>query len=107
MKKRFPNIRMRRLRTDSFTRNLVREQSLSCFDLIQPLFVIEGKNKKQKIKSMPSMTRMSIDNIVKETKQLKKLGIQAVALFPNIDNKNKTVSSMKSMKISLKPLVVF
>jgi len=96
MKKRFPNIRMRRLRTDSFTRNLVREQSLSCFDLIQPLFVIEGKNKKQKIKSMPSMTRMSIDNIVKETKQLKKLGIQAVALFPNIDNKNKTADGAES-----------
>ena len=96
MKKRFPNVRMRRLRTDSFTRNLVREQSLSCFDLIQPLFVIEGKNKKQKIKSMPSMIRMSIDNIIKEVKQLKNLGIQAVALFPNISNKNKTAGGEES-----------
>ena len=42
------------------------------------------------------MTRMSIDNIVKETKQLKKLGIQAVALFPNIDNKNKTADGAES-----------
>ncbi len=50
MKKRFPKIRMRRLRTDKFTRNLVREQSLSCHDLIQPLFVMDVKDKEQIIK---------------------------------------------------------
>tara|TARA_B100000287_G_C20596318_1_gene766270 strand:+ start:260 stop:1252 length:993 start_codon:yes stop_codon:yes gene_type:complete len=90
MKKRFPKIRMRRLRTDKFTRNLVREQSLSCHDLIQPLFVMDGKDKEQRIKSMPSMSKMTIDKIVKEVKILKNLGIQAIALFPNIDNKKKS-----------------
>tara|TARA_B100000945_G_C20383705_1_gene598578 strand:- start:68 stop:1060 length:993 start_codon:yes stop_codon:yes gene_type:complete len=96
MKKRFPKVRMRRLRTDKFTRNLVREQSLSCYDLIQPLFVMDGKDKKQKIKSMPSMTRMSIDKIIKEVKILKNLGIQAVALFPNITDKNKSNDGKES-----------
>ena len=96
MKKSFPNIRLRRLRANSSIRNLVRENVLSPFDLIQPLFVIEGKNKIEKIRSMPSITRMSIDNIVKEVKVLKKLGIQAIALFPYISKKLKNLSGSES-----------
>ena len=96
MKKSFPNIRLRRLRANSSIRNLVRENVLSPFDLIQPLFVIEGKNKIEKIRSMPSITRMSIDNIVKEVKVLKKLGIQAIALFPYINKKLKNSSGSES-----------
>ena len=96
MKKSFPNIRLRRLRANSSIRNLVRENVLSPFDLIQPLFVIEGKNKIEKIRSMPSITRMSIDKIVKEVKILKKLGIQAIALFPYINKKLKNSSGSES-----------
>ena len=96
MKKSFPNIRLRRLRANSSIRNLVRENVLSPFDLIQPLFVVEGKGKIEKIKSMPSITRMSIDNIVKEVKVLKKLGIQAIALFPHISKKLKNLSGSES-----------
>ena len=90
MKKNFPNIRLRRLRNNSPIRNLVRENVLSPHDLIQPLFVIEGNNKTEKIKSMPNIHRLSIDLAIKEIKILKKLGIQGVALFPCIQKKYKT-----------------
>ena len=89
MKKNFPNIRLRRLRNNSPIRNLVRENILSPHDLIQPLFVIEGNNKTEKIKSMPNIHRLSIDLAIKEIKILKKLGIQGVALFPCIQKKYK------------------
>ena len=64
MKRKFPNTRLRRLRADSPIRNLIRESALSQHDLIQPIFLIEGKNKIQKIKSMPDILRMSIDNAI-------------------------------------------
>ena len=89
MKKNFPNIRLRRLRNNSPIRNLVRENILSPHDLIQPLFVIDGNNKTEKIKSMPNIHRLSIDLAIKEIKILKKLGIQGVALFPCIQKKYK------------------
>ena len=96
MKRKFPNTRLRRLRADSPIRNLIRESALSSHDLIQPIFLIEGKNKIQKIKSMPDILRMSIDNAIKEIKVLKKLGIQGVALFPCIDNKYKDKQGSES-----------
>ena len=96
MKRKFPNTRLRRLRADSPIRNLIRESALSPHDLIQPIFLIEGKNKIQKIKSMPDILRMSIDNAIKEIKVLKKLGIQGVALFPCIDNKYKDKQGSES-----------
>jgi len=89
MKKNFPNIRLRRLRSNSPIRNLIRENVLSAHDLIQPIFLIDGKNKTEKIQSMPCIHRMTIDLAIKEIKILKKLGIQGVALFPCIKNKYK------------------
>ncbi len=96
MKRKFPNTRLRRLRSNSPIRNLIRESTLSPHDLIQPIFLIEGKNKVQKIKSMPDISRVSIDNAIKEIKGLKRLGIQAIALFPCIDNKYKNVHGSES-----------
>mgnify|MGYP006150293831 FL=1 len=96
MKKNFPNIRLRRLRNNSPIRNLVRENILSPHDLIQPLFVIEGNNKTEKIKSMPNIHRLSIDLAIKEIKILKKLGIQGVALFPCIQKKHKTIDGSEA-----------
>lgn len=78
----FPNTRLRRLRANTFTRDLVRENSLSVKDLIYPMFVLEGKNQREPIASMPCIERLSIDLLVKEAKQLHKLGIPAIALFP-------------------------
>ena len=96
MKRKFPNTRLRRLRTNSPIRNLIRESTLSQNDLIQPIFLIDGNNKSQKIKSMPEITRMSIDLAVKEIRVLKKLGLQGVALFPCIQNKYKDKDGSES-----------
>jgi len=96
MKKRFPNIRMRRLRSTSGIRKLVRETNLCGSDLIQPIFIIEGKNKKQRIPSMPNMNRLSIDMAIKEVRSLTKNGIGAVALFPQIEQKKKSIRATEA-----------
>ena len=83
--KKFPFSRMRRLRMKSFIRNLVSETSISCNDLIWPVFLVEGENQHQKIKSMPFVYRYSIDNLIKELEILVKYGLQAIALFPQIE----------------------
>ncbi|BAI80290.1 porphobilinogen synthase [Deferribacter desulfuricans SSM1] len=77
----FPLIRGRRLRRNETIRRMVRETKLSVDDLIYPLFVVEGENIKNEIKSMPGNYQMSIDNIVKECIEIEKLGIPAVILF--------------------------
>ncbi len=78
----YPNIRMRRMRRDGFSRALMRENTLSSDDLIYPLFVIEGKNKREVIASMPGVERLSLDLLLKEAEQVQRLGIPAMALFP-------------------------
>ena len=78
----FPQTRMRRMRYQDFSRRLMAENQLSCHDLIYPLFVIEGENKKQAVASMPGVERLSIDLLVAEAKQCHALGIPMLALFP-------------------------
>jgi porphobilinogen synthase len=89
----YPYLRMRRLRNNSGIRKLISETKLSADNLIQPIFVTEGKNKTEKIYSLPGIYRYSEDNLLKEIKKLDSLGIIAVALFPNISKKNKSVSA--------------
>ena len=96
MKKSFPNTRLRRLRSTKSLRNLIRENSLSPHDLIQPIFLIEGKNKTEKIKTMPDIFRFSIDKAIIEIKKLKNLGIESVALFPCINKKYKDLTGSES-----------
>ena len=96
MKKTFPNIRMRRLRSTNGIRELVRETNLCGSDLIQPIFIIEGKNKRQRITSMPGIDRLSIDLAIKEVRSLTKNGIGAVALFPQIEKKKKTIQATEA-----------
>ncbi len=81
-KGRFSNVRMRRMRKDNFSRRLMRESNLSVDDLIYPMFVLEGEGQREKIASMPGVERVSIDELLKEAKELVNLGIPAVALFP-------------------------
>jgi porphobilinogen synthase len=69
---------------------MVRETYLSPEHFIAPLFVIEGKNQIIPIKSMPGHSRLSIDELVKEAKELYSLGVKCVALFPAIEDKLKT-----------------
>ena len=78
----YPFSRMRRLRRHEFSRRLVRESSLSADDLILPVFVLEGENRRESVDSMPGVDRLSIDLLVKEAESLISLGIPAVALFP-------------------------
>jgi porphobilinogen synthase len=73
---------MRRMRRDDFSRRLMRENTLTPSDLIYPVFVVDGKNERQPIPSMPGIERLSIDLLVKEAKKLQALGIPALALFP-------------------------
>ena len=80
--RQFPSSRMRRMRSNDFSRRLMRENQLTTNDLIYPMFVIEGHNQRQAVASMPGVERLSVDNLVIEAKQLARLGIPAIALFP-------------------------
>lgn len=86
----FPATRMRRMRSDDFSRRLMRESRLSVDDLIYPIFVIEGKAERQVVPSMPDIERLTLDELAKETLVLKQLGIPAIALFPVTDPTSKT-----------------
>ena len=80
----YPLKRNRRLRSKKSLRNLVRETTIHPHDFIVPLFLVEGKNIKDEIPSMPNYYRLSLDNISKEVKQLWSLGVQAVLLFAKV-----------------------
>ena len=82
----FPASRPRRLRRDEFTRNLVREHQLTAHDLIYPVFVLDGKNQRQAVASMPGVDRMSLDLLLPVAEDCVKLGIPVMALFPVIDS---------------------
>ena len=87
---KFPSLRLRRNRKFDWTRRLIQESSLSPNDLILPIFLIDGKNKIQSIKSMPGIYRYSIDKLGKIIDRAISLKIPMVALFPytNIKAKN-------------------
>ena len=78
----FPYSRMRRMRRDDFSRSLMSENTLTVKDLIYPVFVLEGKNRREAIESMPGIERISIDLLIEEAKQLSQLGVPAIAIFP-------------------------
>ena len=91
MNRTFPATRLRRNRAHDFSRRLVRENRLSVDDLILPVFVIEGENQTQNIESMPGVQRISIDLLVKKAIRLNELGVPAIALFPVVDQAQKTL----------------
>ena len=82
----FPSVRMRRLRRDAFSRNMVRETSLAAANLIWPVFVIEGSARTQGVPSMPGVERVSIDRLVERAAEAAALGVGAIALFPVIES---------------------
>jgi porphobilinogen synthase len=81
----FPQSRMRRMRRDQFSRDLMREHVLTPHDFIYPIFVLEGKNKVEDVKSMPGVQRKTLDLLLKDAEQCVKLGVPMMALFPVID----------------------
>ncbi|MFT7223988.1 MAG: porphobilinogen synthase [Cellvibrionaceae bacterium] len=85
MLREFPACRLRRNRYHDFSRRLVRETRLSVDDLIYPMFVVEGRKQRIAVDSMPGIERYSIDELLKEAEKAAKLGIPAIALFPNVD----------------------
>ncbi|ARN74422.1 porphobilinogen synthase [Oceanicoccus sagamiensis] len=86
----YPNTRMRRMRSDDFSRRMMRETVLTVNDLIYPVFVLEGKNQRESISSMPGIERLSIDLLVEEAKLLNSLRVPAIALFPVTPNSAKS-----------------
>lgn len=113
----YPNKRLRRLRYNPIVRDMVRETILSKNDLIYPLFVVEGENIKNPIKSMPGNYQQSVDNIVKECKELENLGIPAIILFGIPKHKDEVGSeaynpngviqnAVRAIKAEVKNLVV-
>ena len=92
----FPSLRMRRQRKSAWIRDLVQENHLTVKDLIWPVFVIEGKNTREDIPSMPSVQRYSVDLAVEEAKKAADLGIPALALFPITTADKKTDDGKES-----------
>ena len=86
----FPQVRMRRMRHDDFSRRLMRENVLTVNDLILPVFVKEGKGDREPIPTMPGVVRYTLDELLKVCGECVELGIPMVALFPAIDPSRKT-----------------
>ena len=86
----FSATRMRRMRRSDFSRRLMQENDLSVNDLIYPMFVIEGNNKREAVVSMPGVERVTIDQLLIEAKQCFDLGIPAIALFPVVSTDKKS-----------------
>ena len=80
----FPIVRLRRNRRTNWLRDLMAESTLRPEDLILPIFVVEGENERQEIKTMPGVYRQSIDQVVITAKEAQNRGIKAIALFPAI-----------------------
>ena len=88
---KYPSLRLRRNRKFSWTRRLIRENDLSANDLILPIFLTSGKNRKVKIKSMPGIYKYSVDMVPKVIDKALKNKIPMIAFFPNtpMNKKNK------------------
>ena len=93
----YPLNRHRRLRSKESLRNLIRESTIHPHDFIVPLFLVEGKNVKEEISSMPDYYRYSLDNICKEVKDLWKLGVQAILLFAKVPENLKDNSGKEAL----------
>ena len=89
----FPIQRLRRLRQHEAFRRMVRETSLAPSDFIYPLFVVEGRDRREEIASMPGQFRLSVDLLVKEASEIAALGISAIILFGIPDRKDERGSS--------------
>ncbi|MFW2177218.1 MULTISPECIES: porphobilinogen synthase [unclassified Moraxella] len=115
----FPNTRLRRLRYNDNIRAMVQETSLEPKHLIAPVFVLDGKNQRQAIASMPNVERMSVDLLIDHAKELLSLGVTTIDLFPVIDPSLKTplaenaydenglaVTAIKAIKDAVPEMVV-
>ncbi len=86
----FPSVRMRRMRRDDFSRRLMRESALTVDDLIYPVFVLDGSQRREAVASMPGVERFSMDQLLPVADECVRLGIPVMALFPVIDGSLKS-----------------
>jgi porphobilinogen synthase len=86
----FPDVRMRRMRRDDFSRRLMREHHLGVDDLIYPVFVLDGNNRREDVGAMPGVQRLSLDLLLPVAEECVQLGIPVMALFPVIEGSLKT-----------------
>lgn len=89
----FPKSRLRRMRVDKTFRDLMAETHLSVAHLVYPVFIVEGKQQRIPVSSMPGVERLSIDELLHDAKEWVRLGIPAIALFPVIDSKQKSLTA--------------
>ena len=94
---KFPSLRLRRSRKNDWSRRLIEENNLTANDFILPIFLIEGKNKKQSIKTMPGVYRYSLDKINTIIEKAIKIGLPMVALFPYTDKKKKNALGTEAL----------
>jgi porphobilinogen synthase len=92
----FPEVRMRRMRRDDFTRRLMREHRLTTDDLIYPVFVLDGKGRTEAVASMPGVERVSLDRLLPVAERCLELGVPVLALFPVIDPSLKTLDGKEA-----------
>ncbi|HHZ87731.1 MAG TPA: porphobilinogen synthase [Chromatiaceae bacterium] len=92
----YPQTRMRRMRRDVFSRQLMRESALAASDLIYPVFVIEGDKQREPVASMPGVNRMSIDQLLLEARRAYDLGVPAMALFPVTPAEQKSLDAAEA-----------
>ena len=93
----FPAARMRRMRRDDFSRRLMCEHTLTANDLIYPVFVLDGQNKRESVASMPGVERLSLDLLLPVAEDCMQLGIPALALFPVIGSDLKTLGAEEAL----------
>ena len=93
---RYPTTRMRRMRASTFSRELMREHSLSVQDLIYPVFIIEGNNNREAVASMPGVERLTIDQLLVEAVELHQMGVPAIALFPVTPAEQKSLDAAEA-----------
>ena len=93
----YPNVRLRRNRKTEWSRRLVSENNLSANDLIWPIFIREGRNVKEPIKSMPGVYRYSLDKIESLVVWAIKKKIPVIALFPNTEDYKKNIKGSEAL----------
>jgi len=92
----YPALRLRRMRRDDFSRRLMREHRLSADDFIYPVFVLDGKGRREEVASMPGVQRLSVDRLLPVAEQCLAVGIPVMALFPVIDPSLKTADGREA-----------
>ncbi|MGB4345898.1 MAG: porphobilinogen synthase, partial [Burkholderiaceae bacterium] len=92
----FPAVRMRRMRRDDFSRAMMRENIVTAADLIYPVFILDGQQRREAVSSMPGVERLSLDLLYTVAEECVALGIPVLALFPVIDPALKTPDGMEA-----------